>query len=460
MLKKIWHKITGGKNGATAKKTIPQGQCRITKKHISPAAGQAVSRLQEAGYEAYIVGGAIRDLLIGKTPKDYDIATNATPSEIRALFKRSRIIGRRFPIVHIVIGRETIEAATFRSGGEIVQNAQGRIMKDNGYGTLDEDAQRRDFTCNALYFDPVKGEITDFHNGVEDILARRLVIIGEPAERYREDPVRILRAVRLSAKLDFAIEETTAAPIPHYAERLKDEPSARLFDEIQKVLQSGYAGRCLEQFRLLNIPPHIHPLLDALLQAAGGGRPDIINATLKNTDERVRTDKSVSIGFILACLMWDGIDSLWQKHIRHGAKPAPAMGKAITELKETATTEKGWGIPQKFIHTMHEIWILQPQFQNRCGARPYRLLAQERFRAAYDFLVLRTKFGQADKELADWWDRFQHADQEQRAAMIHEQHTIKSQANAAQGQRKKRKKTAKKTENKSNLTPPPSKGGD
>ena len=371
MLKKLWRKVAGKPAAEAVKTVLPFDRHGFTADHISFAAEKVVSRLQQAGYEAYVVGGAVRDLLIGAEPKDFDVATNATPEEVRAVFRRSRIIGRRFRIVHVMVGPETIEVTTFRGGGKAVQNEQGRIMKDNTYGTLAEDAGRRDFTCNALYFDPVKGEIIDFHNGVEDVKARRLVMIGDPAERYQEDPVRILRAVRLAGKLGFTVEERTAAPIAKYAGRLKEEPPARLFDEIMKLLFSGYARRCLDQFHTLGIDTPIHPLLDALQQASRGGRPNMVTASLKNTDERLRADKSVSVGFVLAALMWEPLNGYWQKRMERGEKAAPALTEAIAELRETM--EKGWGVPQKYAATMREIWVLQPLFDNRRGTRPHRL---------------------------------------------------------------------------------------
>ena len=415
MLKKLWRKVAGKAAAGSVKHTIPYAEHGLTADDISFAAEKTVSRLQQAGYEAYVVGGAVRDLLIGAQPKDFDVATDATPEEVRALFRRSRIIGRRFRIVHVQVGPETIEVTTFRGNGGAVQNEQGRIMKDNTYGTLAEDAGRRDFTCNALYFDPVKREIHDFHHGVQDVRQRRIVMIGNPAERYQEDPVRILRAIRLAGKLGFTIEERTAAPAADYAGRLKEEPPARLFDEITKLLFSGHAGRCLGQIRALGIAARIHPLLDALQQAAADGSGGIIGESLRNTDERVRADKSVSAGFVLAALMWDKLNALWQQNQANGLKPAPALSRAIADLDDTV--ERGWGVPQKFSATMREIWILQPQFDNRRGMRPHRLLAQPRFRAAYDFLVLRAKTGSAPQELADWWTTFQHAEPEEREQM-------------------------------------------
>ncbi|UOP01642.1 polynucleotide adenylyltransferase PcnB [Kingella potus] len=441
MLKKLWRKMAGKPAAGSVKHTTPYTGHGLSADDISFAAEKTVSRLQQAGYEAYIVGGAVRDLLIGADPKDFDVATNATPEEIRALFRRSRIIYRRFRIVHVQIGPETIEVTTFRGSGSggTVQNEQGRIMKDNSYGTLAEDAGRRDFTCNALYFDPVKREIHDFHNGVEDVRQRRIVMIGNPAERYREDPVRILRAVRLAGKLGFTVEEHTAAPAAQYAGRLKEEPPARLFDEITKLLFSGHARRCLDQFRALGIDTRIHPLLDSLQQAAAGGRSGIVAESLKNTDERVRAGKSVSAGFVLAALMWDKLDTLWQKHRQHGLKPAHALIQAMSELD--GTMEKGWGVPQKFTATMREIWILQPQFDNRRGMRPHRLLAQPRFRAAYDFLVLRAQTGSAEQELADWWTTFQHAPPEEREKMTA---SVPAAADAPADSRRKRRRKPRK----------------
>ena len=400
------------------KKRTEQPSCRrhaIRLPVRNAAAVRVLETLLHAGYESYLVGGAVRDLLLGREPKDFDIATAATPEQVTKLFRRSRIIGRRFQIVHVVIGRDTIEVSTFRSGGHVRQNENGRIMQDNAYGTVEQDAQRRDFTCNALYYDLARHEILDFCGGVDDVRNKRLRMIGNPAERYQEDPVRILRAVRLAGKLGFTVEERTAAPISKYAGRLKEEPPARLFDEIMKLLFSGYARRCLDQFHTLGIDTPIHPLLDALQQASRGGRPNMVTASLKNTDERLRADKSVSVGFVLAALMWEPLNGYWQKRMERGEKAAPALTEAIAELRETM--EKGWGVPQKYAATMREIWVLQPQFDNRRGARPHRLLAQARFRAAYDFLMLRAQLGQAARELADWWTTFQHADETERAAM-------------------------------------------
>ena len=295
MLKKWLHKVLPGKNAKTRahKDVLDFSEHGIRADMLSFAAEKVVRRLHHEGFEAYVVGGAVRDLLLGIEPKDFDVATNATPEEVRKVFRRSRIIGRRFQIVHVMVGPETIEVTTFRGGGQVQQNEHGRIMKDNTYGNMEEDAMRRDFTCNALYYDPVRQKIVDFHDGVADIRARRLVMIGNPAARYQEDPVRILRAVRLSGKLGFEVDEATAEPIHGYAGRLKQEPVARLFDEIMKLLFSGHARQCLKQLHKLGVDADIHPLLTALQQSGQHKQQTIVALALNNTDERLRADKSV-----------------------------------------------------------------------------------------------------------------------------------------------------------------------
>ncbi|OSI35235.1 polynucleotide adenylyltransferase PcnB [Neisseria dumasiana] len=443
MLKKWLYKVLPGKSGKprARKEVIPFSGHRISADMLSFAAEKVVRRLHNEGFEAYVVGGAVRDLLLGMEPKDFDVATNATPEQIRKVFRRSRIIGRRFQIVHVMIGPETIEVTTFRSGGKVLHNEHGRIMKDNAYGSMEEDAMRRDFTCNALYYDPIRQHIIDFHHGVADIAARKLVMIGNPAERYQEDPVRVLRAVRLSGKLGFDVEQETAAPIAEYAGRLKQEPVARLFDEIMKLLFSGYASVCLAQFEKLGVQENIHPILTALLNAAKDER-SITAAALRNTDERLRADKSVSVGFVLAAVMWPQLNARWQKNMKNGQKPAPALTQAINDLRDM---EKGWGVPQRFSATMREIWQLQPQFENRRGARPHRLLAQQRFRAAYDFLLLRAETGNADPELAQWWTAFQHADDTARLEMTAARQG-QGAASGNEAKRKRRRKPRKKKE--------------
>ena len=363
------------------------------------------------------------------------MATNATPEQVHRVFRRSRIIGRRFQIVHVMMGDDTIEVSTFRSGGKVKQNEFGRIMQDNTYGTMEQDALRRDFTCNALYYDAQHGELIDYHNGLADIQARRLVIIGDAAERYQEDPVRMLRAVRLSGKLGFVVDDATAAPIAAHAKLLKKEPVARLFDELMKILFSGKTTACLQQMHLLGEDTHIHPLLTAMFQAAFSTQPELGRMALQQTDTRLSEQKSVSVGFVLAALFWRPLERRWLSIQKRGASPAAAMNEAINSLRDDM--ERGWGVPQRFSATMREIWALQPQFAFQRGGRPFRLLAQARFRAAYDFLLLRAQVGEVEQDLATWWTQFQHGNEETRKQMT--QNVPRAVAESGDGGKKKKR---------------------
>lgn len=416
MLKKWLRKVLPKKaTNEPERRILPFSEHRIKDEKLSFAAEKVIKRLQKADFEAYIVGGAVRDLLLGIIPKDFDIATNASPEEIHKLFRRSRIIGRRFPIVHVMVGPETIEVATFRGGKLQNQNELGRIMKDASFGTLEQDAMRRDFTANALYYDPQQQIVIDFHHGFEDIQQRRLVMIGEPVARYQEDPVRMLRAVRLSGKLGFSVDANTSAPIAACAHLLQREPPARLFDEILKILFSGQAQACLYQLRALGLAG-IHPLLDALMPGGESDNNNIVALTIQNTDNRLREDKSVSVGFVLAAILWPDVFKYWQQYHSEGFTLNQSMNMAIAD--ERAQMDKSWGVSQRYSVMMREIWILQPQFESRRGARPFRLLAQKRFRAAYDFLCLRAQLGEVTQELVNWWQTFQNATESEREQMI------------------------------------------
>lgn len=425
------------------KKRTEQPSCRrhaIRLPVRNAAAVRVLETLLHAGYESYLVGGAVRDLLLGREPKDFDIATAATPEQVTKLFRRSRIIGRRFQIVHVVIGRDTIEVSTFRSGGHVRQNENGRIMQDNAYGTVEQDAQRRDFTCNALYYDLARHEILDFCGGVDDVRNKRLRMIGNPAERYQEDPVRILRAVRLSGKLGFEADEASARPISECAHLLRQEPVARLFDELLKILLSGHAEGCLKQLRALGIDEAVHPLLTAMCRAAQTQTPGIGIIALRQTDQRLREDKSVSVGFMLAALFWDELNGRWQQAQQSGESPAAAMIQSVNTLRDDM--ERGWGVPQRYSATMREIWLMQPQFAHRRGGRPFRLLHQPRFRAAYDFLLLRAQTDATIQECAAWWTKFQHAGDAERKAMTSDTPTADAPAKKKRRRPRRRKKTA------------------
>lgn len=389
----------------------------ISRGQIDPYALKICDRLQSMGFEAYIVGGAIRDLMLGKTPKDFDVATSATPEQVRHLFHRARIIGRRFRIVHVPFygnqSEDVIEVTTFRGCSDTPADETGRLIHDNVYGSLEEDALRRDFTINAFYYDPNHEKIIDFHHGAADIKARHLVVIGDPEQRYREDPVRMLRAVRLATKLDLSIVPSSQRPLQQLAYLLENIPPARLFDERIKLLLSGRSWDTLVALQATGLYSFLFPILDTRSQKPA--YLQFLKKAFENTDERVAENKPISIGFLFAALLWHKLEIQWQIHQDTGASPIPAMTLAISDIR---AMEKQLAIPSRYGTTMREIWFLQPRFEQRSGRRPFRLLEQERFRAAYDFLVLRANAGLADLELVAWWTRFQSVDHTVGTAMI------------------------------------------
>ncbi len=388
----------------------------VRRDQIPRGARQVTEKLQEAGFVAFVVGGAVRDLLLGLVPKDFDIATNATPEQVKPLFRRSFIIGRRFRLVHVHAGAEVLEVSTFRAAqtGADATDEHGRLLSDNVYGLQSEDAVRRDFTINALYFDPTTEEIWDYVGGVVDVRARRLKLIGPPVTRFREDPVRMLRAVRLAAKVGVAIDPKTAAPIPKLASLMHNVPPARLFDEMQKLLLSGHAVQTLKSLRAHGLSHGLLPLLDVILEQPLG--PKFIEAALAGTDARVLAGKAVSPAFLFATLLWHEVLLQWNAAKDRNEKPLPALFDAMDRV--LAAQGQRISIPRRFEATIKEIWSLQPRFEQRAGARPYRLAEHPRFRAAYDFLELRGKSGEIEMSLVDWWTRFQDASEAERAAML------------------------------------------
>lgn len=416
LIRKVLELPSGMGKRRSKPRVIPLSQHGVRRDQLSTAALKVTSRLQEAGFSAFVVGGAVRDLLLDVAPKDFDVATNATPEQVHHLFRRSRIIGRRFRIVHVMVGPETIEVTTFRGGGIDDQNESGRIMADNTFGSQEEDAHRRDFTVNALFFDPSDESIIDYHHGVKDLKAKKLVMIGQPARRYQEDPVRMLRAVRLAAKLGFEIDEDTRKPIPAHAHLLKKEPPARLFDEMLKLLMSGHAYACLKKLREEGLSRGVFPLLDAVMGEDGDDL--FLQLGLQSTDARIRADKPVSVGFLLATLLWQQVNQHWQQHIAAGEKPLQALQMAIADVENEQDND--FAIPRRFSVTMREIWTLQGRFDSRTGARPYRFLEQPRFRAAFDFMSLRAEAGELPASLVEWWEAFQRGDQAEREALINE----------------------------------------
>lgn len=441
MIKSFIRRILG-KKPHTTKKTrlqrIPVSQHGLTREQILPCALKVTDTLQQAGFSAFVVGGAVRDLLLNKTPKDFDVATNATPEQVRDLFRRSRIIGRRFRLVHVMCGGDTIEVSTFRASAVTeeddsshITDDNGRIVRDNVFGDQESDAERRDFTVNALYYDPSTEEIWDYRGGVADIKRKTIRIIGDPATRYREDPVRMLRAARFAAKLDFHIDETTRAPIAELAELLTNVPPSRLFDEMLKLLLSGHALRAVHQLRAEGLHKGMLPMLDSILEQDEGKR--FITAALHNTDQRLQAGKSVSPAFLFASLLWHELQIHYQKRLDAGEIPAPALFAAMDDTLDHQRARLA--VPRRLDGMMKEIWSLQSRYDQRSGSRPYRLLGHPRFRAGYDFLLLRAESGEIEQELADWWTQFQEADETQRAAML-----IKEPASSKPKRRRRTKK--------------------
>ena len=389
----------------------------VARDQISYGARKVTDGLQAAGYQAYVVGGAVRDLLLERTPKDYDVATDATPEEVRRTFRRSRIIGRRFQIVHVMFGEEVVEVSTFRSlieTGDAQTDEHGRLLRDNQFGDQEQDAARRDFTANALFYDPATQEIHDFHNGYADTRKRLLRMIGDPEVRYREDPVRMLRAVRLSAKLGMKVDAATAAPIARMKDLLDNVPQARLLDEVLKMLLSGHSVECIQQLRKMNLHHGLLPLLDVILEQPMGEK--FVMLALRNTDERISQEKTVSPAFLFAALLWHEVLAAWNLRVRQGARPVGAMHEAMDEVLDKQKAQLA--IPHRHGAVMKEIWLLQQRFEQRAGQRPFRLLEQPRFRAGFDFLLLRCASGEIDPELGLWWDEFQDASDERRTEML------------------------------------------
>ena len=423
MIKKYIDRLFGRNHRPTHKDARPTifgaDKHAIRRDDISRCARRTCEELQRAGHAAFVVGGAVRDLLLGRKPKDFDVATSATPEEVRAIFRRSRIIGRRFQIVHVLCGPETVEVSTFRAHFAREPDAQhtdehGRMLSDNVFGTQAEDALRRDFTVNALFYDPVKEEIWDYVHGLKDLKAKKLVMIGDPATRYREDPVRMLRAARLAAKLGLEIDPKTRAPIREQRHLLENVPQARLFEEILKLLLSGNAVECVRVLRELELHHGLLPLLDMALDDPEAG--PFALAALRATDERLAEGKPVSPAFLLAALLWGQVERNLRKFEAKGQATVPALHSAMHEALDVQ--RDSLAIPRRFDATMKELWLMQPRFLQRGGQRPYRLLEHPRFRAAYDFFALRAASANAPQEAAQWWERFQDASPDERENML------------------------------------------
>lgn len=426
MLKKLITKLRSQKHNGTGVRVLQPQEHGLHASLFSRNAVAIASKLQQAGFQAFLVGGCVRDALLGETPKDFDVSTSATPEQVRGLFRNSRIIGRRFKLVHIYHGRELVEVATFRgshddSSGNSEQSAHdnsGRILRDNVYGTLEEDAQRRDFSINALYYDVGSQCIHDFAGGVSDLQRRELRLIGNPEQRYLEDPVRMLRAARFAAKLGFSIAAETAEPIRRLAPLLADIPSARLFEEVLKLFLNGHAENTFELMLEYNLFAPLFPATDKAITANTEYSLRLIQNALRNTDQRLDEGKSVTPAFLFAALLWPAIPARAARLQEQGMHPLPAMQEAAQQI--LGEQIQRISIPKRFSIPVREIWAMQERLPRRGGNRADSLLGHPRFRAAYDFLLLRESAGEETGDLGDWWTDYQDRDAAQRRIMIRE----------------------------------------
>lgn len=399
---------------------VPRPEHNISRANISENALEVLYRLKAGNFQAHLVGGGVRDLLLGHEPKDFDVATNATPEQVRQVFRNCRLIGRRFRLAHVYFGREIVEVATFRGGGDADPTAQrsknGMIVRDNIYGTIEEDALRRDFTINALYYDIADFSLIDYANGLADLRAGKLRLIGDPQARYREDPVRMLRAVRFACKLGFAVELATERPLFDLGHLLAGIAPARLFDELIKLFHSGFGLDAFEKLRHYGLFGQLFPATEQCLAREDHDFPiTLVSRGLANTDARLQEKKPVTPAFLFAILLWEPVRRSFERLLAEGVSAHEAMFSAADEV--AGRQQSLVAIPKRFSLPMREIWSLQPRLEQREGRRPYRLMTHPRFRAAYDFLVLRAEAGEADPELASWWTRFQAADGQGRASM-------------------------------------------
>ena len=406
---------------------VPRAEHNISRSNISQNALKVLYRLRDAGHAAYLVGGGVRDLLLGHEPKDFDIATDATPEEVRQVFRNCRLIGRRFRLAHVFFGPEIIEVATFRGSAipagqdgteaDSVRTENGMILRDNVYGSIAEDALRRDFTVNALYYNIADFSLVDYTGGLADVREGRLKLIGgDVAARYREDPVRMLRAVRFACKLGFMIDPACEGPLPELAPLMAEVPAARLFEEVLKLFHTGYALHAFEKLRHYGLFSQLFPATDACLARQEHEFPNLfVSRGLDNTDRRVLAGKSVAPPFLFAVLLWEPVRLRYEELLDGGATWADAMALASHEV--ATAQQRHVAIPKRFGMPMREIWSLQPRLERRQGRRPMTLLGHPRFRAAYDFLLLRAEAGEVDPELAAWWTQFQDANPNDRAKM-------------------------------------------
>ncbi|MCG8612776.1 MAG: polynucleotide adenylyltransferase PcnB [Pseudomonadales bacterium] len=426
MIKKLLDYLPGNKRKKAVPRQpklniIPRSEHHVSRNDISDHALKVLYRLNKAGHEAYLVGGGVRDLLLHKHPKDFDIATSASPEEVHNLFRNSRLIGRRFKLVHVLFGREIIEVATFRGQHKeddkhSASSEEGMILRDNVYGTKEEDALRRDFTVNALYYCVKDFSIHDYANGLEDLNKKQLRLIGDPDTRYREDPVRMLRAVRFATKLDFDLEPSTAKPITELADLLAHIPSARLFEEVLKLFMSGHALENFLMLRELGLFKHLFPDADACLDQNNERDYRFIEIALKNTDIRIKQDKPVTPAFLYSAFLWLPLQEEWQRSQKAGNSAFPALHLAANKVIDRQT--RATSIPKRFGIPMKEIWEMQLRLPKRQGKRAEQIASHPRFRASYDFLLLREQSGENLDGLGQWWTDYQKSDAHSKRKLI------------------------------------------
>ncbi|MFZ5653699.1 MAG: polynucleotide adenylyltransferase PcnB [Pseudomonadota bacterium] len=420
--KRLFARKAAAHTGAPCR--IPAHRHQLSPADISPGAREVVAKLRAAGHQALVVGGCVRDTLLGKQAKDFDVATDATPEQVRALFRRARIIGRRFQIVHVHQGRELVEVTTFRAGHErhdqpsargerAHRNPRGILVRDNVFGSLEEDAQRRDFTINALYYDPATDELLDFVGGLADMAGRTLRIIGDPATRFREDPVRMLRAARFHAKLGFALHPATAAALSQSRRLLAEVPPARLFDEVVKLLMTGHGLAAYDALRTHGLLEYLLP--DTATAAADPRWDRFLRQALSNTDERIAHQQRVTPGFLFAALLWPPV-AIAASRDPSAPPTVAALHQAGSEVLSRVVHRLA--IPRRFSTPAREIWELQPHLERPGKRSAGQLVSHPRFRAAYDFLLLREQSGEDLGGSGAWWTRFQEAAQPEREAML------------------------------------------
>jgi len=404
---------------------ITRQEHNVSRKKISDNALKVLYRLHGAGFDAYLVGGGVRDLLLGQQPKDFDIATNATPEQIRQLFKNCRLIGRRFRLAHIMFGRDIIEVATFRghhqepSKNVAQQSKEGMLLRDNVYGTIDEDAERRDFTVNSMYYSISDYSIHDYAGGIEDMEDKLIRLIGDPETRYREDPVRMLRAIRFAVKLDFDIEEETAAPIEEMAPLLQEIPAARLYEESLKMLQSGHGLETYHLMREYNLFQQLFPTIaEFFTEDYSSPTEQMLDLVLDSTDQRIEEGKRINPAFMFAAMLWYPLQAKAEQMM---SKRKLSFYDAIMEASNTILDDqvRSIAIPRRHTATIREIWQLQLRMPRRNGKRAFRLMELNKFRAGYDFLEMRGEIEEGETQLlAKWWETFQNAGRNMRQAMV------------------------------------------